>query len=277
VDSSGKIGGSITTFVNSLTIDGHVARDLLVMCKSTSISGAVAGSIDAKGDTLRFGPGAHVEGSVKFKGNQPPDVSAKATLASTPEFSKLEHQREYSESKFYVWRVIWTAAVILFGLVLFLLIPSFARESVDSAERYGASFGLGALVFFGIPIAAIFACITVVGLIIGISTFIVWLTALFSAQIVVGTIVGQWIMGRTSETWQFIGRMVVGVIVIRVMGMIPFLGFWVRVAVVLWGMGAISLAIYRRFHPAMGASTPVNPVAPTPLPPNTTIGSPQPA
>jgi hypothetical protein len=71
--------------------------------------------------------------------------------------------------------------------------------------------------------------------------------------------------------------MVVGVIVIRVMGMIPFLGFWVRVAVVLWGMGAISLAIYRRFHPAMGASTPVNPVAPTPLPPNTTIGSPQPA
>ena len=96
------------------------------------------------------------------------------------------------------------------------------------------------------------------GLIIGISTFIVWLAALFSAQIVVGTIVGQWIMGRTSETWQFIGRMVVGVILVRVMGMIPFLGFWVRVAVVLWGMGAISLAIYRRFHPAMGATAPVN-------------------
>jgi cytoskeletal protein CcmA (bactofilin family) len=277
LDSSGKIGGSVTTFVNSLTLDGHVGRDLLVMCKSTNVSGTVNGSIDAKGDTLRFGSGAHVEGTVKFKGNQPPDVSSKATLASIPEFSKLEHQTQYSESKFYVWRVIWTAAVILFGLALFLLVPSFARESVDSAEHYGASFGLGALVMFGIPIAAIFACITVVGLILGISTFIVWLAALFSAQLIVGTIVGQWMMGRTRETWQFIGRMVIGVILLRVVGMIPFLGFWVRLAVVFWGMGAISLAIYRRFHPEMPAAAPSTPVAPTPLPPNTTIGSPQPA
>jgi hypothetical protein len=42
-------------------------------------------------------------------------------------------------------------------------------------------------------------------------------------------------------------------------------------------MGAISLAIYRRFHPTMGAVAPVAPVVPPPLPPNTTIGSPQPA
>jgi hypothetical protein len=85
-------------------------------------------------------------------------------------------------------------------------------------------------------------------------------------------------MGHTRETWQLIGRMVVGVIVVRVLGMIPFLGGWVRFAVLLWGMGAISLAIYRHFTPARTATVPVSPaMPPSSLPPNTTIGSPQPA
>jgi hypothetical protein len=71
--------------------------------------------------------------------------------------------------------------------------------------------------------------------------------------------------------------MVVGVFLLRVVEMIPHLGGWIRFAVVLWGMGAISLAIYRRLHPAGTPIIPVAPIAPSPLPPNTTIGSPQPA
>ena len=84
-------------------------------------------------------------------------------------------------------------------------------------------------------------------------------------------------MGHTRETWQLIGRMVVGVILVRVVEMIPHLGGWVKLAVLLWGMGAISLAIYRRFHPVTGAVIPSSPIMPPSLPPNTTIGSPQPA
>jgi cytoskeletal protein CcmA (bactofilin family) len=278
IDPAAKVGGSVTTFVNTLTIDGAVGRDVLAFVNETTIAGTIAGGIQAQGNTLRFTSGAQVNGPVKFKGNSPPEVSSGAKLAILPVvFTPLEHHKRYEDSGFYVWRIIWTAAVILFGLVLFVLLPGFARTTVDSAERYGASFGLGVLVFFGVPIAAFIACITVVGLMIGISTFILWMTTLFCAQIVVGTIVGQWLMGHTRETWQLIGRMVVGVILVRVLGMIPFFGGWVRFAVLLWGMGAISLAIYRHFTPAGTAAVPVSPVMPPPLPPNTTIGSPQPA
>jgi cytoskeletal protein CcmA (bactofilin family) len=277
VDSTGKIGGSITTFVNTLTMDGRLGRDLLTFNNAANISGTVGGGIQAQGNTLKFAAGAQIDGPVKFRGNSPPDVSSGAKLATPVEFTKVEHRTRYAESGFYVWRLIWTAAVVLFGLVLFLLMPAFARDSVDSAERYGASFGLGVLVMFGVPIAALIACITVVGLLIGISTFIVWFAALYCAHIVVGAIVGQWLMGHTRETWQLVGRMVVGVILVRVVEMIPHLGGWLRLAVLLWGMGAISLAIYRRFHPAMGPVVPASPIAPSSLPPNTTIGTPQPA
>jgi cytoskeletal protein CcmA (bactofilin family) len=278
IDPTGKVGGSVTTFLNTLTIDGAVGRDVLAFGNETTIAGNIGGGIQAQGNTLKFNSGAQVAGPVKFKGNHAPEVSSGAKLAIPVVFTQEEHHKRYEDSGFYVWRVIWTAAVILFGLVLFVLLPNFARSTVDSAERYGASFGLGVLVLFGVPIAAFIACITVVGLMIGISTFILWMTTLFCAQIVVGAIVGQWLMGHTRETWQLIGRMVVGVILVRVLGMIPFLGGWVRFAVVLWGMGAISLAIYRHFTPPRAVAVPASPVMPpSSLPPNTTIGSPQPA
>jgi cytoskeletal protein CcmA (bactofilin family) len=278
IDPAGKVGGSVTTFVNTLTIDGSVGRDILAFAGEITVGGPIGGAVQAQGNHLTFNSGAQVNGAVKFKGNKPPEVSSGAKLAVPVVFTQMEHHKPYQEGGFYVWQVIWTAAVILFGLVLFVLLPNFARATVDSAERYGASFGLGVLVLFGVPIAAVIACITVVGLLIGISTFILWLTAMWCAQIVVGAIVGQWLMGHTRETWQLIGRMVVGVIVVRVVEMIPFFGGWVKFAVLLWGMGAISLAIYRHFTPARTAAVPVSPVMPpSSLPPNTTVGSPQPA
>ena len=250
---------------------------MLTFGNTTTVSGTIGGGIQAQGNHFRFNSGAQVDGPVKFKGENPPDVSPGAKLAVPVEFTRVEHHPKYAESHFYVWRVIWTAAGILLGLVLFLVMPGFAREAADSAERYGASFGLGVLVMFGVPIAAIIACITVVGMLVGISTFLLWLLVLFCAHTVVGTIVGQWLMGHTRETWQLIGRMVVGVFLLRVVEMIPLLGGWVRFAVVLWGMGAIALAIYQRFQRQDRPLAPAAPIAPSPLPPNTTIGNPQPA
>ena len=276
LDSKSVVGGSITAFVNTLGVDGRVGRDLLVMMKSTNISGNVGGAITAKGESLVIDSGAQIDGPVKFQGKNPPNVSPSAKLASPVDFSRMEHREEYRRSGFYVWRVIWTAAVILFGLVLFSLLPHFSRETVDSAGHYGASFGLGLLVMFGVPIAALLACVTVVGLLIGLSTFALWMAAMFSAQLVVGAVVGQWLMGRTTELWPLVGRMVVGVCVVRAIGMIPYLGGWSRLAVLLWGMGAISLAIYRRLAPTAITPASSSPLTP-PLPPNTTVGMPQPA
>jgi hypothetical protein len=275
VDGTGKVGGSMTTFVNSLAVDGHVGRDILAFVNNAVVAGTIEGGMRVTGNKMRFNSSARVLGPVKFKGENPPDVDSGAKLEVPIEFTREQHHEDFKGSGFYVWRVIWTAAIVLFGLVLFLIMPAFARESVDSAQHYGASFGLGALVLFAVPIAALIACVTVVGLPIGISTFVLWMAALNCAQLVVGAIIGQWLMGQTSETWQLIGRMVVGVILVRVATMIPHLGGWIKFAVILWGLGAISLAIYRRIAPSTRGNVPVVPSTPSPLPPNTFIGTPQ--
>ena len=281
VDSAGKIGGSMTIFVKSLSLDGHLGRDLLIFSEHTGISGKVGGGVQAKGDSLDISSTAEIDGPVRFDGNKEPEVSSQAKLASPVDFHKVEHKSRYQEGHYYIWRVIWTAAFILLGMILLLLAPTFGAETTNAAERIGAPIGLGVLVFFGVPIAAIIACITVVGIPLGLLAFASWFLILNCAELVVGTVVGNWILGKATDTWQLIGRMALGFVLVRVvytpLEQVHPLGILVALGIWFWGMGAISLALYRRLQPSLAPGFPSAPIAPPPLPPNTTIGGVQPA
>lgn len=272
LDTPGKIGRSLTTFSQTIELDGRLGRDLMSFAQTVSISGTVDGSIEARGRTLNINSGAVINGKTTFVGDQEPSVSSSAKLATPVNYTKhTEKRAEFGKSTIF-WQVILMAAFVLYGLVLMNLMPQFARESVRSAESIGASLGLGILVFFGVLIGAVIVCVTVVGLFVGLSTFFAWVIAVYAAQTVVGALVGQWLMGRTQEMWPMIGRMTVGVIIIRAITMLPH-GGWVKFGVVLWGLGAISIALYRRFQPPVRAgAAPVGPGSP--LPAATTVGAP---
>ena len=274
LDSSGKIGRSLTVGGESILLDGKIGRDVLGFFDHATISGLIGGSMRAHGKMLTIASGAEIDGRTSFKGQKEPSVASDAKLASPPEFTKVEHKHEARTGGYYLWRIIFTGTFILFGLALAGLMPKFAVETVESAGQMGASFGLGVLVFFGVFIASIIACITIVGLFVGISSLMLWLVMLLAAEIVVGGVVGQWLMGRSDEFWPFFLRVVVGVIAIRVVTSLPAIGGWAGFAVGIWGMGAISLALYRRLQPPIAPNIPQVPMPPlsTPLPPNTTVG-----
>ena len=274
IDSDAKAGGSATLFGGTISIDGTLGRDILSFGNLLNINGTVGGNVRAKGETLAIGSTANIRGTTRFEGKKPPEVAPEAKLGSPVAYTKLESKPTYRTTHYYIWQVIWAAAFVLFGLVLFLVMPSFCKEAVDSSERIGASLGLGLLTVCGVFVGAVIACITVVGLFVGISTLFLWYASWYFAQVIVGGLVGQWLMGRTREQWPLIGRMIVGLLIVRLCTVIPEIGPWVKCGVVLWGVGAISLAVYGRFKPQMASGVPM---MGSPLPPNTPVGGVQPA
>jgi hypothetical protein len=116
----------------------------------------------------------------------------------------------------------------------------------------------------------------VVGLFVGLATLSLWYGALYFGAVIIGAVVGQWLMGRTDELWPLIGRMVVGVVIVRLLTIVPHVGWVFKYGAALWGIGAISLAVYRRFQPVIAPGAPSAPYTP-PMPPNTTVGGPLPA
>jgi cytoskeletal protein CcmA (bactofilin family) len=275
VDAPGKVGGSITMFGSTLRLDGRLERDILFFADEVSVNSYVGGGIRGKGRMLMISSGAQVGGPIRFEGEKPAEVSSQAKLASPVEFIQAQPKHNYRTGGYYVWQVIWAASFVLFGLVLFALMPKFSGDAVAAAEQYGASAGLGVLVIFGVPIAAVIACITVVGLFLGISTLFLWYASLYYAQVIVGALVGQWLLGRTQEWWPLIGRMTMGLLLVRLCTTIPEVGGWIKLGVIIWGIGALSLALFRRFQPAMPLNGGMRPTMP--LPPSTTVGGVQPA
>ncbi len=261
LESAARVGGSLTIFVENLNLEGSLGRDIFIFAKHFTLSGKVGGGIRMKGDELTINSNAQVDGPIRYEGNREADVATGAKLD-------------------YVWRVIWTAAFVLFGVVLFLLMPKFAQETIAAAELYGAPIGLGVLVIFGIPLAAIIACITVVGIPLGVLAVGFWLLMLCSAEIVVGTVVGNWILGKAHDTAGLIGRMALGFVLVRLvytgLEQMHVIGLLAGLGILMWGMGSISLALYRRLQPTIAGGAPSGPYAP-PLPPNTTVGGIQPA
>src|SRR5258708_7425001 len=280
LEAVANVGGSLTILTENLNLEGSLGRDILIFAKHFTLSGKVGGGIRMKGDSLTINSNAQVDGPIRFEGNREAEVATGAKLASPVEFHKMEHRPRYMQGHYYVWRVIWTAAFVLFGVVLFLLMPKFAEETIAAAELYGAPIGLGVLVFFGVPLAAIIACITVVGIPLAVFVAGFWILMLCCAEIVVGAVVGNLILGRATDTWGMIGRMALGFVIVRivytplahlhVVGLLAGLGIW------MWGMGAIPLALYRRLQPAIAPNVPSAPYTP-PMPPNTTVGGPLPA
>jgi cytoskeletal protein CcmA (bactofilin family) len=275
LDRGAKIGYSLMSFSQILTLDGNLGRDLLAYFHDATIEGAIGGEVRSAGDSLNIGSSASIGGNAKYEGRNPAHVASSAKLASPLEYKKLEHRANSERgSGYYIWRLIWASAYVIFGLVLLWVLPQFSREATLNVDNAGASIGLGVLVGCALPIAAIFACITVVGLFVGISALFLWYASLYFAQIIVGAAVGQWIIGRTDESWPLVGRMVVGVVLLRIGMAVPYIGMWFKLAVVVWGIGAISLAVYRRLQPVMAPNIPSVPTPHlgNPLPPNTTVG-----
>lgn len=272
INSGGKVGASVTAFANRLAVNGAVAHDVVFFGDHVLVDSSVGGGVRVKARLVQIGSSAQISGPVKIEASEPPQVSSQAKLAVPYQYTHIERKAKFTEGHYVVWRVIWAAAYILFGLVLLLLLPRFSQDAMQSAENYGASLGLGCLLIVGMPFAAIIACMTVVGLFLGISGFLFWLFLLCFAEVIIGGLVGQWIMGRTAEVWPLIGRMAVGVIILRIAMAIPYAGGWVKLIVLIWGLGALGLTLYRRIHPLVSGGFPS-----APLPPPAPAGTAQPA
>lgn len=260
IEKTGRIGRSITSFTNEFSLDGHVGQDILAMNQRLDLRGQVDGDIHLKAERLTISGTGQVGGAIHYKGVNPPDVSPQAKLASAVEYQHVERTEEHEGGRYYLHRLLWSASFILYGLVLVLLMPSLAAECVKSAEDVGASLGLGVLVFCGAIVAIPLACVTIVGIPLGILTLMLWLVMLFTAQIVFGGLIGRWILGPTEDKWGRVGRMALGMAIVGVI--VPLIHFVhvldliVRCAVMLWGFGAIVLALYRRI------ATPSIPIPP---------------
>jgi len=241
--SKAQVGGSVMVGTDDLEFEGRVARDLVVFAKVGMIDGFVGGDARLRGGRLSIGPNAEIQGLARFKGPKPPEISAQAKLASPLEFTLVTHRPRYASAHFYWHQAIMWCAIFFYGLALILLMPSFFANVVRQSQRYGPCFGWGAMALVATPLLAIIACITLVGFGVGIVALMLYGMALFAAEVFVSAWLGGKLLGEAAGTAATTGRMALGLLILRIVRILPHIGSLIIFLAIVWGLGALVLAL----------------------------------
>jgi cytoskeletal protein CcmA (bactofilin family)/anti-sigma factor RsiW len=251
IDSKALVGGSLMVGTGLGEVSGKVRGDVMAFAKMVVVDGSLGRNFKMEGERLRLGPGATIEGQTKFGGRYPAEVSPTAKLGSPVDFVLRKRGPDYATARYYWHRVLGWGASFVFGLAILLIAPAFFYDVASACKRVGPSAGLGVLFLLATPIAAILVCITLVGLPVGISALLLWMISLYSAQVFVGAWLGEKILGTGAGVGPMIGRLALGLAIIRAVSLLPFLGGLVMFLVVIWGLGALALTIYERLRPQL--------------------------
>ena len=254
VQEKGSIGGTVTFGSNDASLDGKIGGDVLCMANSLEVTGSLARNLTVRADHFAVTSSASIDGHVKYEGKRDPEIDQGARIGSIERVIPKK-EREYRGAHFYWHHVMMWGVGFVYGLVFLLLMPGLFADATQACKKYVPAGGFGLLFLFGTPIAAIIACITIVGLALGITTLLLYLIALYSSTIFVSGWLGEALLGAKPGTGQAILRLALGLFILHVLRVLPYIGGWVLFIAMFWGLGALMMALYKRLRPQLSPQT----------------------
>jgi cytoskeletal protein CcmA (bactofilin family) len=281
---NGTVGKDVAVASGNLSVTGKVGGDLLFAAGQADVPGSVTGSIEGgAGRYTREGTVGGTEEVSIGQGFQAPAAPAPAGNAV------LDVIRQF-------------VVVFLLGALALWLFPRAVHATEETLRvRTLQSFVSGLLTCIGYVVAVIvvFIVLIVLAIVFGLLTlgalaaiesiagilFLIVLTfafivaVAFLADALVGLALGRWIAGAfnmrvSADRWSELGLLALGAAVVAILAAIPVVGWIVKLAVVLGGLGALVLAAWTMWQsrrrptaPPAWQSAPAAPEPPAAPPP----------
>jgi cytoskeletal protein CcmA (bactofilin family) len=264
VNLRGETGEDVLAAGGQLTLDGGatVGGDLIVAGGQVAVAGSVAGSIEgAAGTYSRTGSVGGTEHVVVEEQRDEPDAAAEATSEF---FDALRH----------------FVVLLILGALILWLVPRFLG-SADATLRSRPGFSLlwGAITVVGYVVFVICALIVMIllailfGLLnVGALVFIDVVAGLlaisavsfgfvlavgFIADLVVGFALARLVARQPAAAWwQQFGILAAGAAAVVIVTSLPIVGGIAKLAVALFGLGAMVLLAWTAWRPPSAASAP---------------------
>ncbi|MGB7622777.1 MAG: zf-HC2 domain-containing protein [Terriglobia bacterium] len=258
MESRGTVGGDMVVGCDDLSLEGKVTQNVWVFSGAADIRGSIGRDLSFFGRKLNLFPPAGVGGNLTAHVGTSKNVhiASGVSVGGKTETILNVHKSRFSQPRFYFWEVVKLLGALLVGWLILVLAPKFFHTTVRATGSLGRSLGLGFAVLVATPIAVIIACITLVGLPLGLLLLVFYAASFYLAKIFVGAFLGRTLLRSSSETAsKSVLALLLGLAVLLIVFEIPYgIGAILHLAVYCLGLGAISWQLYRSARPQAGAN-----------------------
>lgn len=249
VTENARIADGIVATASRVEIDGTVEDGVRVAAGVVVIHGTVQGDANIIADRLDLSPGARITGDLDYQTRATLSPEAAAQIGGAVRYQ--EPPDEEPDEGGGGWGVVFwfwqTLAALLTGIVLVALFRRVVQRQVASlAEETTLSALLGFAAFLLIPVVAVFAMVTLVGLPIGMAAILLFGLALYTAKLPIAVWLGDRLLGLAGRPGASpYLAMALGVPLLYLLFAIPFIGWLFWLAATWLGLGAMVVSCRR--------------------------------
>jgi len=252
VTRSMQIGDDARLAGREIVIDGSVGGDLYAAAQHFELSGTVAGDARIMAESIVLESGARVGGDLRYSGPSQPQLRDGAVVAGkiieVDAPIPFEEEAPAHPVMIGVFAGLgFLVAVMLLGIVLQLAVPAVLSRAAETARTaMWTSLGRGLVVALLGPAAIVLLVVTVIGAPVGIigAAALVLLYAL--AFVAVAYCIGLYLRRRFGKAddikgaWSRMLWTATGILLLIVIGLVPFIGWAIDVLAVIAGLGAVT-------------------------------------
>lgn len=238
-----RIGRDLNGGVNSARLAGTVGRDVLLGGSSLTVVGTVGGDVEGQYQSLRIAEGAKVGGNLSYIGTRDAEVAG-TVQGETNRISPESQGSSTSFAEVLILAIFLISSLLLVPLLAALAIPRQLKLMAETLDSRGLQvFTAGMLTLLVAPMALLALALTLVGIPLAATLFVVWLFILSLGSAVVSYYVGSKLFGKTVSS--VIGRSLAGGLMIVALYLIPFVNVLAMLGVGIVGSGMVLIHLYK--------------------------------
>jgi cytoskeletal protein CcmA (bactofilin family) len=247
-----QVGGRAWLSGGRIEIAGMIDKELKAAGGEIILSGRINGNVALKGQRIRILDSAIIDGDLSYSSPQEAEIAKGAQILGTIQYEPVERPMGSIIAAAIGIAFLVLLSLIITGILGYLLFPRFIDIAVtDIRSEPWKCLGLGLALFAATPIVISVLFVTLIGwlpaLVIGALYLLLLLSGFLTSAFYTGDLI--WGLRRVaieSRTGR-LGSFALAALLLILLGLIPVLGNLLLFVLMLLGVGAMALGLYRAY------------------------------
>jgi cytoskeletal protein CcmA (bactofilin family) len=250
---SGEVDGDTMVFGAQVTLAGVYHGRVRAGAANLVLSGTFDRDVAAGAAKITVAPTAVIKGNLRYTAATL-DQKEGARILGTVARREFQDREEWIEKGKKALSGLWLAylvlsipALIIVGVLARFLFPRETEDVLSCLYQFPwKSIGVGLVFLVGLPVAAMIAMATLVGIPAGVITLVIYALFLYISRVFAGVWIGRKILSIFKKTWAeaFLGPLILGTLLTSILLAVPVVGWFFWLLFVLLGVGAMWQAIW---------------------------------